>query len=174
MFVTWRLAGSLPHLRWTKRHDERARHAFAALDRQADRATGGSLWLKDPRVVSLAVETLLAGESERGFYEIRAWVVMPNHVHCLLRPFRDLAVITRWLKGSTARRANLLLGRTGQPFWQGESWDHWVRNDEELQKLTRYIKRNPVSAGLAATPEDWPWSSASLAGETACPTLVYT
>jgi hypothetical protein len=24
----------------------------------------------------------------------------------------------RWLKGSTARRANQILGRTGQPFWQ--------------------------------------------------------
>jgi REP element-mobilizing transposase RayT len=95
---------------------------------------------------------------------------MPNHVHVLLRPQVPLAQITRWLKGFTARRANQLLGRGGQPFWQDESYDHLVRTDEELNRIIRYIEWNPVSAGLAAAPEHWPWSSARGTGETACPT----
>jgi len=53
--------------------------------------------------------------------ELRAWVVMPNHVHVLWQPQVEMPVITRWVNGATARAANLLLGRTGQVFWQDES-----------------------------------------------------
>jgi hypothetical protein len=67
------------------------------------------------------------------------------------------------LKGSTARQANLILGRTGEAFWQDE-WD-----EVELDRIARYVEHNPVSAGLAANPRHWPWSSARLAGESASP-----
>ena len=87
----------------------------------------------------MVVQTLLAGQTERGFYQLRAYVVMPNHIHLLLLPHVDLAVITRWLKGSTARRANQILSRTGQPFWQDESYDHWVRSESEMERVVRYI-----------------------------------
>jgi hypothetical protein len=53
------------------------------------------------------------------------------------------------------------IGFTGSYFWQDESFDHWVRNPAEWEKIRTYIERNPVSAGLVARPEDWPWSSAS-------------
>ena len=52
------------------------------------------------------------------------------------------------------------LGRTGKPFWQVESYDHWVRNAYQFQRIISYIEWNPVSAGLVEKPEDWPWSSA--------------
>jgi hypothetical protein len=53
-----------------------------------------------------------------------------------------------------------LLGRTGQRFWQDESYDHWVRGPEELEKTVLYIEENPVAAGLVERVEDWRWSSA--------------
>jgi REP element-mobilizing transposase RayT len=68
---------------------------------------------------------------------LRAYVLMANHVHLLLEPRSPIAQITQQLKGTTAREANLLLGRTGQPFWQSESFDHWIRNPAEWQKITR-------------------------------------
>jgi len=171
VFLTWRLFGSLPRLRWSELAQAGSGRAFVALDRQADQATSGPLWLRDPRIATVVAEALRAGQRERDFYVLRAWVVMPNHVHALLRPFRPLAVITRWLKGATARSANLVLGHTGQPFWQDESWDRWVRSQQELQRGIRYIEHTPVAAGLVAAAEDWPWSSAGrVAGETACPT----
>ena len=111
---------------------------------------------------SLPVAQPGAGES-RKFYELSAWVVMPNHVHLLILPLVALPKITHWIKGRTAREANLLLGRAGEPFWQHESYDHWARNERELQRIVAYIEDNPVSAGLAATPEDWPWSSTTTA-----------
>ena len=123
----------------------------------------GNRWLSDPRVARRVVETIRAGESQKGFYELQAWVVMPNHVHMLILPHAAPRQITHWIKGRTAYEANLLLGRTGTPFWQDECYDHWVRNERELRRVVAYIEENPVSAGLAATPEDWPWSSAGRA-----------
>jgi len=65
-------------------------------------------------------------------------------------------------KGTTAREANRVLGRTGEPFWQKESYDHWVRDGDELEKIRAYIESNPVKAGLARNPKDFAWSSASV------------
>ena len=96
---------------------------------------------------------------------------MPNHVHILIRPQTATSSITRWLKGSTARKANLILDRTGEPFWQDESYDRWVRNEGEWSRIVRYIEYNPVAAGFVQTPEQWLWSSVPKAGESACPTL---
>jgi REP element-mobilizing transposase RayT len=99
---------------------------------------------------------------------------MPNHVHVVFQPFRKLPEVTRWIKGSTARTANLLLGRTGKPFWQYESYDHCIRNDTELNRVIRYVEANPVTAGLVQAIDDWPWSSAWQAERTAPHPAVLT
>jgi hypothetical protein len=76
---------------------------------------------------------------------------------------------------STARPANLILGQTGEPFWQDESFDHRVHDEVELDRIAHYVEYHPVSAGLTANPHAWHWSSARLAGESAgesaCPTI---
>ena len=108
---------------------------------------------------------------------------MPNHVHVLLQPLdkelatrpnakladrdRDeqadtmspLAAIMHSLKSYTAHKANELLGRSGQ-FWQHESYDHWVRDQEELQRIVDYIAWNPVKANRVKEPHEWFFSSA--------------
>ena len=103
---------------------------------------------------------------ELGHYELGAWVIMANHVHVLLRPDVLPSRLLQSLKGFTAREANRALGRTGEPFWQAESYDHWVRDDRELARITAYIESNPVKAQLAARAEEYPWSSASASAET--------
>jgi REP element-mobilizing transposase RayT len=137
-------------------------HAFAAHDR-ALAQSHGKLWLSDTRVARQVVAAIRDGESQKRFYELHAWVVMPNHVHLRILPHVSLPQITHWIKGRTARESNLLLGRAGEPFWQHESYDHWVRNEREFRRTAAYIEENPGLAGLAATPEDWPWSSATKA-----------
>jgi putative DNA methylase len=89
-----------------------------------------------------------------------AYVLMPNHVHILINPLVPLRRITGGIKGVSARDANGALGRTGKAFWQDESFDHWIRNDAQLERIQSYIEYNPVKAGLVAKPEDWQWSSA--------------
>jgi putative transposase len=136
------------------------RQSFLALDWEADKAAFGPVWLRDPRIATMVAEALHHGESAMDFYGLRAWVIMPNHVHLLLSPKKPLRVITRWLKGSSARKANLILDRTGETFWQDESFDHRVRDQAELEWLVHYAEHNPVTAGLISNPAVWPWSSA--------------
>jgi hypothetical protein len=84
-------------------------------------------------------------------------------------PASFVPLLMRWLKGSTARGANQILGRTGQPFWQGESFDRYLRAASQLQRTMAYIEQNPVSAGLVRSAEHWPWSSAGWQAEPPAP-----
>ena len=86
---------------------------------------------------------------------------MANHVHALLTPLARIRNITRAVKGIAAQAGNRLLHRTGERFWQDESFDHWVRTEGEFIRIQKYIENNPVKAGLVAKAENWPWSSAS-------------
>ena len=164
LFVTWRLAGSLPRNRFLATPTLPAGKAFVFADREMDKAVFGPVWLRDPKIARVVADALLHGASGRQFYELRAWVIMPNHLHVVLRPATSVPRILRWLKGSTARKANLILGRTGEAFWQDESFDHRVRDEVELERIVRYVESNPVNAGLVAEPRDWASSSAGLAG----------
>ena len=130
------------------------------MDRYMDRAASGPTWLKDPRIAECVVRSLLQGERDWNLYELFSWVVMPNHVHVLLNPHRKLSEITRPIKKNSAREANVMLGRVGQSFWQDESYDHWVRDAREFDRITSYIESNPISAGLADHSAAWRWSSA--------------
>jgi REP element-mobilizing transposase RayT len=86
---------------------------------------------------------------------------MANHVHVLLEPKVELRKITKWIKGSTGRKANQILGRERSAFWQDESFDHWIRNSAQFERVKLYIERNPVTAGLVQEPWQWLWSSAA-------------
>ncbi len=166
LFVTWRLFGSLPSSVLSK-YTDLARtapgKAFTEIDRFLDRVTSGPRWLARDDLASLLVETLRRGDQPLGLFELYAWVVMPNHVHVLLQPAAPLARITQGIKGATARKANDLLGIAGQHSWQNESFDHWVRSGQEMERIKLYIEWNPVKAGLIDSPEKWRWSSASSA-----------
>lgn len=126
-----------------------------------DRATCGPLWLKDSRIAAVVVETLHFAASELKLYRLEAYVVMANHIHILIFPNAPLAKITKSVKGFSAKKANKILNRTGEAFWQDESFDHWVRRESSFGRIKLYIENNPVSAGLVKSAEEWPWSSAS-------------
>lgn len=162
LFITWRLHGSLPRrviAASLKELDPGKR--FRLLDRELDRGSYGPMWLKDARLAKIVVDALHHGAEQQQLYRLSAYAVMSNHVHILIWPKRFLPKITKAIKGYTAHEANRVLGRTGQTFWQEESFDHAVRNEEEFYRIKRYIEQNPVKAGLVENPEQWPWSSAA-------------
>jgi REP-associated tyrosine transposase len=160
LFVTFRLHGSLPKSRAFPPANLNNGQAFAALDRILDHAATGPTHLRNPQIAVIVVNSLRDGESRFSRYELHAFVVMPNHVHILATPHVTAAKWLGPLKGFTAHEANVILGRAGNPFWQGESCDHLVRSDEEFSRIRRYIENNPVRAGLVETPESFAWSSA--------------
>ena len=93
-------------------------------------------------------------------YELRAWVVMSNHVHTLFEvdavPMSE--ILESWKK-QTANKANRLLKRKGT-FWAADYFDTFMRNAEQERKTVRYIENNPTKAKLVLDPKAWPWSSA--------------
>jgi putative transposase len=160
IFITWRLHGSLPARIRFSQTPESIGKRFISYDRALDAARVGPLWLHDPRIADCVIATLEKANAQ-GLFQLRSYVVMANHVHVLLTPLSPIAEITQRIKGPTSRRANLILSHTGTRFWQDESFDRWVRNPGEWQRIRAYIERNPVAAGLVKTPQEWPWSSAS-------------
>ena len=136
LFITWRLHGSLPrHSEFLENPTHAEGQRFVALDRQMDRAPTGPTWLKDPKIAAVVRNTLLSGGQELGLFDLYAWVIMANHVHLLLQPHKKLAEIMCTLKSASSREANRILGRSGQPFWQPESYDRWVRDKKEFDKI---------------------------------------
>ncbi len=118
----------------------------------------GSCCLKAPEIANIVINSWLRFDSVR--YDIFEYVVMPNHVHILMAaregfPFSD---IIKGFKSFTAREINRQLGRQGQ-LWQEDYWDRYIRNTRHFEAAARYIRENPVKAGLVKSARDWPWSS---------------
>lgn len=185
LFVTFRLAGSLPvevlqRLREEYEHTvaeidpslelrERnkleytaQRWLFGRMDRFLDAAGTGPRWLQEQSIAELLVSSLHFRHGR--IYNLDTFCVMPNHVHVVFAPLKieneapnSLSSIMQSLKGYTARKANQILEREGA-FWHHESYDHVVRDAAEHERIVRYILNNPVKAGLVADRRDWPWN----------------
>ena len=133
------------------------------MGRTLDRARSGPLHLRRPEFAEMVLDAIRVRETE-GEYVLHNFVIMPNHVHLLVTPEIDLSEITHSLKRYTGLEGNRLLRVCGQAFWQDESYDRWVRDAAEFERIARYIENNPVVAGLCASPEDFPWSSGRRVG----------
>jgi len=136
----------------------------------------GPVWMKDPRIADLIQESLHYRDGK--VFRLDSYSIMSNHVHTVFKPFLNeqslhvvvgsnplmyetvdltLAVIMKSLKGYTAHEANRILNRRGT-FWEAESYDHFVRNDAEYDRIVTYVLNNPVNAGLVKTWRDWKWN----------------
>lgn len=93
-----------------------------------------------------------------------AWVLMPDHVHWLIRLGADdpLDAVVNRLKSASARNVNRVLHRSG-PLWARAYHDHALRVEEDLRRSARYLIANPVRAGLVERIGDYPfWNAAWL------------
>ncbi len=169
-FITCRLFDSLPQNVLARIEEEIrirkpehiARERFILAEKYLDKGYGGC-FLGNRGVAEIVRDSLLRYDGER--YRLLAWVIMPNHIHLLLRQARGHALekIVHSFKSYTALEANRLLGRTG-PFWMREVFDRYIRDEEHFARTIRYIEKNPVAAGLSYSPENWEFSSAWNAG----------
>jgi REP element-mobilizing transposase RayT len=132
---------------------------FVWIDRYLDRSQHGPQFLRQEAVAKLVIAALLSG-ARLGHFRLGPFVVMGNHLHVLFFPLVPPSRLLKSLKGFTARQANRLLGRTSEPFWQKESYDHWVRSEIEWNRIASYIEEHPVKAGLVSRAQDYLWSSA--------------
>lgn len=166
-FITCRLADSLPagvidRIRQEieiRQPDHISRETFVLAEKFLDAGHGKCLLL-DPRVAGIVRDAILY-LAARGRYKLYAWVIMPNHIHLLLRPSPGIQLekIIHSLKSFTGLEANRLLGRKGR-FWMREAFDRYIRDDDHFARAFRYIENNPVKAGLCESPEMWEFGRA--------------
>jgi putative transposase len=91
---------------------------------------------------------------------IHAYVLMTNHTHLLLTPGqkRSLPLLMQAMGRDYVQKLNKTYGRTGT-LWEGRYRASLVQDDHYLLACYRYIELNPVRAGLAPAPGDYPYSS---------------
>ena len=169
--VTFRLHDSLPANVLAQMDDLAANNKNEILEEQLNTGHGECL-LVQPVIAEMLKQVLLAKHNQD--YYLHAWVIMPNHVHLLVEPLSDcvLSDILQAIKSISAHYANQLLGREGA-FWQRESYDHLVRDEDGFNHALEYIIQNPVKANLVKLSDEYAFGSA-FAGEGACATTSTT
>jgi REP element-mobilizing transposase RayT len=143
-FVTFRLLDSLPADLARMKGGRRVEEAL-------DRGLGAS-HLARSDIGSMVFHAMRFFDGKR--YTLHNACVMPNHVHAVFRtaPRVRLSVVMRAWKGFTATQANRLLERKGA-FWQRESFDRLIRDENEVARANAYVLANPEKAGL----RNWKW-----------------
>ena len=175
-FVTFHLADGFPeslHSEWehfSKIEDDHERRS--ELEAYLDKGRG-ECHLRNPKIAELVEDNFrqfsgkYSGSQSRApaRYELRAWCIMPNHVHVLFKvgtvPMSE--IVGAWKK-HTGRLANKLLGKWGA-FWAEDYFDVFTRDAEHERQTVRYIENNPAKAKLVLNTKEWPWSSARFRDE---------
>ena len=132
---------------------------FGIFDGYLDKSESNGKYLNDMRIANMISESIKYRDKKE--YELLAYSIMPNHVHLVIyveRFVKPLHKILQSLKRHTARLGNIILNRTGNPFWHSESYDHYVRDYWELSRILDYTINDPAKAGLVNKAEDWKWS----------------
>jgi REP-associated tyrosine transposase len=180
-FVTTRLAGSLPNhvvvllkeeqeflkgrIRDARSPRERqrvtaelAQRYFGKFDEYVDNCGSGPHWLGEKDIAEIVSEALHFRDGKE--YQLLCFTIMPNHIHVVFSVQRNdisLYRILQSLKRHTARAANKALGREGA-FWHHESYDHVVRDGDDLERILQYVLLNPVKAHFCNDWRRWKWS----------------
>ena len=126
--------------------------------------------LGNPRIADLFVSLLSEARTRHGM-KLYAWVVMPEHVHLLVKaagaPWSTIAqfiktgvskrVINRWRKLGPVAAPFLSAIKSDDTyrFWlPGGGFDRRLRTTNAMAREIRYVHRNPVERELATKPED--------------------
>ncbi len=101
---------------------------------------------------------LLRDSTELYGWDVYSYCLMDTHWHLIVRTPKTLSLGMQRLNSLYSKRFNARHGRTGHSI-RHRFMSVPVETDNHLRELTRYLPLNPVRAGLAPTPELWPWSS---------------
>ena len=102
-------------------------------------------------------------------FKIHAWVVLPEHLHCVLEmPKDDADFSLRWrlIKSTFSKslpksesRSEVQVKRGERGIWQRRFWERLIRDELEYVSILDYIHYNPVKHGLVTSVCDWPYST---------------
>ncbi|PCJ51402.1 MAG: hypothetical protein COA79_26400 [Planctomycetota bacterium] len=124
----------------------------------------GSCILKIPIIANMVIGNWQHFDNQT--YDLVAYVVMPNHVHILIKVYKNISlksIVHSW-KSYTSNQFKICLNQTDVqipiiPHWQKDYWDRYIRDEDHLVSAINYIHSNPTKVGLCTKDEDWPYSS---------------
>lgn len=123
--------------------------------------------------VRVALRQSIITVRQRFPFDILAWVLMPDHMHCIWRlPENDNDFGKRWsmIKRLTSKSCPQYhlppeamslskLQRHDFGIWQRRFYEHEIRHEQEFQQILDYIHYNPVKHGLVKNAKDWEFST---------------
>ena len=120
------------------------------------------------RQIDLLREAIKQTRRSRPFH-IDAWVVLPDHMHCIWTlPNGDDNYSARWkaIKIRFAKeipkaeyRSKVRTRKGERGIWQRRFWEHTIRDEEDYEAHMNYIHINPVKHGYVEKARDWPYST---------------
>jgi len=180
VFITWRLAFTLPHRimelfkelsvcsssdapQWSldsmKMNDVYLYNRFIEYDSALASFQNPGFSMNEPEIASIVANALHFYEGTH--YELHCYCIMPNHLHLLIRAtkkrsdeYHKIADIIQSIKRYTANEINKHLGKKGQ-VWNRFYFDRVIRDIESYERVVQYIMMNPVRANLVTKAEDW-------------------
>ena len=129
--------------------EQLARRVQERIERWLDQGMGSCV-LKEASLAGLLASAMHHFDGDR--YELNCYVIMPNHVHVIVRPLMPEAhpletILGSWKKYSS-RRINHAL-QQAEVLWQDESYDRIIRDEEQLWRAIQYVGANPDRARLS-------------------------
>jgi putative transposase len=102
-------------------------------------------------------------------FVIHAWVILPEHLHCVMElPPDDADYAVRWrlIKMGFSksippkeRRSEVRQKRGERGIWQRRYWEHLIRDEADYRAHMDYVHINPVKHGCVSRVSDWPYST---------------
>ncbi len=164
-FITYKLHDSVPPVA-EEVISARATHQMSPHERLEDHDDlldkgYGSCILKYPEVAKSVIDTWHFHHEKK--YHLLGWVVMPNHVHVLIKPHRNneiSRIIQSWKSYSSKK---IKMSPTGmsidEKIWMRGYWDRFIRDNDDFYTTLNYIHENPIRAGLVDSAGEWEFSS---------------
>jgi putative transposase len=130
---------------------------FAEMDNWLDRNTNKGN-LADSEISRILIDSIQFRRDSND-WDMIEFVIMPNHIHLFFGlKDKSLKTVISNFKRWTSKEIKPLL-KADRPLWHREWFDHWSRSGQQDEKIVKYIRQNPVKAGLVKDYKDWPLGS---------------
>ena len=115
----------------------------------------------EPATVGVALDQIVRSAAREQF-AIVAYCFMPDHLHLLVEATSEHADVRRLIKLAKQYSGYAFSQTCGERLWQRYGYERVLRGDEPTLRVARYILENPVRAGLAECPADYPFSGSPV------------
>ncbi len=91
-----------------------------------------------------------------------AYCFMPDHLHLLVAGCSEQSDGRRFIKLAKQFSGYAYSRSHNETLWQRYAYEHVLRSEDQTLPVARYILENPIRAGLAVSPAEYPFSGSTV------------